>query len=86
MDGRGHAQYKENVEEVGADYVADGQAAFPLAGRDDGGDQLGQGGADGDDGKPDEGLAQPQAFRDAAGPVYHHVAAHDDPGQSADHK
>ena len=46
----GEAEDEEDVEDVGAEHVADGYAAVALACRYDGGGELGEGGAAGDDG------------------------------------
>ena len=60
MDGGGHAEYKHNIEYVGADHISEGQAAFPLSGGGDGSYQLRQGSTDGNDCQADEGLAEPE--------------------------
>ena len=56
-DHRGHSEDKQDVEQVGADGIAQRQSAVSLFRGDDGGHQLRQGGADGDNSQSDEILA-----------------------------
>ena len=56
-DHRGHSEDKQDVEQVGADGIAQRQPAVSLFRGNDGGHQLRQGGADGDNGQSDEILA-----------------------------
>lgn len=55
-DHRGHSEDKQDVEQVGADGIAQRQSAVSLFRGNDGGHQLRQGGADGDNGQSDEVL------------------------------
>ena len=59
----------EDVEEVGPDDVADGDVGLPAEGRQHGDDQLGGGGADGDDGEPDDELGNPEPLCERGGAV-----------------
>ena len=53
---RGHARNEENVEDIAADDVPDGDVRLPFRRRNDGRDEFGKRGADGDDGEPDDAL------------------------------
>jgi hypothetical protein len=66
-DHRGHSEDKQDVEQVGADGIAQRQPAVSLFRGNDGGHQLRQGGADGDNGQSDEILADTEIRSDDAG-------------------
>ena len=55
-NGCGSTGDEQDVEDVGADNIADGKVSMPLAGGTDGSDELGQGGAEGDEGGSDDTL------------------------------
>ena len=74
-DHRGHSEDKQDVEQVGADGIAQRQPAVSLFRGNDGGHQLRQGGADGDNGQSDEILADTKIRSNDAGFIYHEITA-----------
>ncbi len=82
-DCRGHSEDEQDVEQVGADGIAQRQPAVTLSRGDDGGHQLRQGSADGDDGQSDEVLADSEICGDDAGFIHDEVTAEDDGCQTS---
>ena len=76
-DHRGHSEDKQDVEQVGADGIAQRQPAVSLFRGNDGGHQLRQGGADGDNGQSDEILADTKIRSYDAGFIYHQIPTED---------
>ena len=88
MHGRDHAreaQDEEDVEDVAAQHVADGNAAIALLGRHDARGQFGQRGAARHDGQSDDGVAHVQRPCHLGSAADKEVAAADEGGQSHDH-
>ena len=82
-DHRGHSEDKQDVEQVGADGIAQRQSAVSLFRGNDGGHQLRQGGADGDNGQSDEILADTKIRSDDAGFIYHEITTEDNGSQTS---
>ena len=85
-DGSGHAEDKQDIEEIRSDRVAERQTAVSFSGCHNRGDELRQGSADGDDGQSDKILADAEVCGDDAGVVDDQIATEDDSGKSAAHK
>ncbi len=75
----GDAQYQQDVEDIGADGISQGEVALAFSGGDDGGHQFREGCAQGHDGQSDKCLAPPKSQRDGRCAVHHQVTAEDDP-------
>ena len=56
MNRSGYSQDKEQIENTGADDIADGKPRFPFSGGNNGSHQFRQRGADGDNRQSDEGF------------------------------
>lgn len=82
-DHRGHSEDKQDVEQVGADGIAQRQPAVSLFRGNDGGHQLRQGGADGDNGQSDEILADTKIRSYDAGFIYHQIPTEDNGSQTS---
>ena len=63
-DYRGHSEDKQDVEQVGADGIAESQTAVALSRGNDGGHQLRQGGAQGNKGEGNNGFGNAQQSGD----------------------
>ena len=82
-DHRGHSEDKQDVEQVGADGIAQRKSAVSLFRGNDGGHQLRQGGADGDNGQSDEVLTDTEIRSDDAGFIYHEITTEDNGSQTS---
>lgn len=82
-DHRGHSEDKQDVEQVGADGIAQRQPAVSLFRGNDGGHQLRQGGADGDNGQSDEILADTKIRSYDAGFIYHQIPTEDNGSETS---
>ena len=74
-DHRGHSEDKQDVEQVGADGIAQRQSAVSLFRGNDGGHQLRQGGADGDNSQSDEVLTDTEIRSDDARFIHDKITA-----------
>ena len=83
-DRAGHAENEEDVEEAGAYDVTHSNAGVALLCSDDRGNELGEGGAESNDGKTDERITHAECGGDLRGAVNDELSAADD-GCSADH-
>ena len=81
----GDAADQHQVEDVGADDVAQGQVAVALHQGGDGGDQLRQAGAQGHEGQGDDGFGHPQRSGDLGAVVHQQLRAHGNQ-RRADHQ
>lgn len=79
----GYAQNEQNVEDVAADYVADGQIEFALASRLNGGHEFRQGSAAGHNGQTDQCLGKSEAFGDIGGTVHDEISSEFDGDDAA---
>ena len=82
-DHRGHSEDKQDVEQVGADGIAQRQPAVSLFRGNDGGHQLRQGGADGDNGQSDEILADTKIRSDDARFIHDEITAEDNGSETS---
>ena len=83
-DEGGSAQDEEDVEDVAAHDVADGDVGVALPGGGEGGEQLGQGSAQRHDGQADEPFAHAKVPCQRGGGVHRHVTAPHDEHQTND--
>ncbi len=83
-DDAGQAKHKQNIEDVGADHVTHGDTRIALFGGHDGGDQFGQGGTDGHDGKADQRFAHAEGGGNRFGAIDHQLPTPDDGGGTGD--
>ena len=83
-DHRGHSEDKQDVEQVGADGIAQRQSAVSLFRGNDGGHQLRQGGAQGHEGQGNDGLRHAQPLGDESAVVHQQVGPHGDEGRADD--
>ncbi len=67
-DYSGQAQNQKDIENIGANYISQRHIQLFLPCSHNRGDQFGQAGADGDDGQPDQVLAQAQAAATVVAP------------------
>ena len=84
MDDGGKTQHQEDVHDVGADDVADGDGRTTLIGCDDTRGELGQRGAASHDGEADDALAHGIAMGNVLGGVDEEIATEDEAGQTED--
>ena len=78
--GHGDAGHKDQVEHVGTDDVADAQVGMALLQRGDGGDQLRQAGAQGNEGQSDDGLGDAQTLGDDGAVLHQQIGTPGDEG------
>ena len=69
---------KQDIEDAGANGVAHGDAGITLPGSHDGGDQLGQGSADGHHGQTDDDIANTILLRQSGCTLYEPVCTLDE--------
>ena len=81
-DEGGGTDHKQNVEDVAAHDVADGNVCIALLGGGDGGEQLGQGSSESYDGQTDESLAESQGAGNGSSGIHGDVAAQNDAAQT----
>ena len=82
-DHRRHSEDEQDVEQVGADGITKRQPAVSLFRGDDGGHQLRQGSADGNNSQSDEVLADTEICGDDAGFIHDEIAAEDNGSQTS---
>ena len=70
MYGGGGAQYKQNIENIGANGVSQGKIAFPFFGGYHRGHQFGKRGAQRNDRQNDKRFAPPECERNRGSAVY----------------
>jgi len=75
-------EHDADVEDVAAENVADGKLGFALFGGSDGSDELGEGGAESDDGESDDALRDAKSGGEGDGGVNYEVATKDDAGET----
>lgn len=82
-DYRGHSEDKQDVEQVGTDGIAQRQSTVSLFRGNDGGHQLRQGGADGDNSQSDEVLTDTEIRSDDARFIHDEITTEDNGSQTS---
>ena len=82
-DHRGHSEDKQDVEQVGTYGIAKRQSTVSLFRGNDGGHQLRQGGADGDNSQSDEVLTDTEIRSDDARFIHDEITAEDNGSQTS---
>ncbi len=85
-DSDGDAKDDADVKDIRAEDIAEDEFRLAFSGGDDGSDELGQRGAEGDDGKSNDALGDADGSGEVGSGIYDEVRADDDAGEAKGRK